>query len=31
MNCLKQFINFYIWVLIRYASVVIKDDPESIE
>ena len=29
MNCMKQFTNFFqILVLIRYASVGIKDQPE---
>ena len=28
MNCIKQFITFSIWVLIRYASVGIKNEPE---
>ena len=30
MNCSKQFINFLNFMLIRYASVGIKDEPESI-
>ena len=28
MNCIKQFITFLILVLIRYASVRIKNEPE---
>ena len=29
MNCINQFIIYLILVLIRYASVGIKDGPES--
>ena len=29
MNCIKQFVIFLFLMLIRYASVDIKDGPES--